>query len=308
MLFATKGNKEETAQQENYIFDVGVADFENKVLRQSMNIPVIVDFWAPWCGPCKQLGPMLEKAVARAGGAVLMAKVNMDENPELAQALRIQSIPTVYAFYQGQPVDGFAGARQESKINEFITNLLNMADNAQADALDITEALKEAAQALAGNDILTAKSLYSQILGEDKENAQAYAGLIRTYLAEGDKKKASSMISQAPENISKDPAFEEAKTAYELSDIEVAGSSEKIADRLQKYPDDLETRFDLAMALYSEGKKADAAEELLEIIRRDKDWEEEKARKQLLKFFEAWGHTDPATVKARRKLSGVLFS
>ncbi len=307
MLFATK-QAEQTDTASQFIFDVTVSDFENRVLRASFEKPVIVDFWAPWCGPCKQLGPVLESEVDKAGGTILMAKVNLDENPELAQALRIQSVPTVFAFFQGQPVDAFTGAQQESQIKAFVDNLVQLAKQAQPDALDIPEALQQAAQALADKDLVGAQSLYAQIIGEDQENVQAYAGLVRTYIAADKKDKAKALIEQAPESVSKSPVFNEAKTALELADTKPDTPVHELAQKVEDNPEDLHTRFDLALALFAEDRRIEAAEELLEIIRHNREWEEEKARVQLLKFFDAWGATDPATLKARRKLSGILFS
>lgn len=307
MLFASQPEEQNNLANE-FIFDVTAKDFETRALKASMEKPVIVDFWAPWCGPCKQLGPMLEAEVQRAGGAVLMAKVNLDENPELAQAMRVQSVPTVFAFFQGQPVDAFSGAQPESQIREFVNKLVQLARQAQPDSLDIPAALQDAAQMLAEKDFVGAQSLYSQIIGEDQENAQAYAGLIRTYIAAGHKDKAKAMIDHVPESVQKSPVFAEAKTALELAELSTDSSIDELQAKLDKNPEDHHTRFDLAMALYAEDKRLEAAEALIEIIGRDREWEDEKARTQLLKFFEAWGPSDPSTLKARRKLSGVLFS
>ena len=268
----------------------------------------LVDFWAPWCGPCKQLGPMLESAVDQAGGSVVMAKVNLDENPELAQALRIQSVPTVIAFFQGQPVDAFAGAQPESQITAFIDNLVKIARQNQPDALDIPAALQEAAQALASKDYVTAQSLYAQIIGEDHENVQAFAGLVRAYIAAGKKEKARALVENAPQPVQNSPVFAEARTALELAETSSGKPSYKLAKKVENNPDDHAARFDLATALFGEDRRDEAADALLEIIRRDRSWEEEKARIQLVKFFDAWGPADPATIKARRKLSGILFS
>lgn len=308
MLLAANQSGQPEDQSASFVFDVGAADFEAKVLKASLEKPVIVDFWAPWCGPCKQLGPVLESEVGRAGGSVLMAKVNLDDNPELAQALRVQSVPTVFAFFQGQPVDAFAGVQPESRIREFINNLVKLARQAQPDALDIPEALRQASEALSNKDIVGAQSLYAQIIGEDQENAQAYAGLVRTFIAGGQKEKARALIEQAPSSVAKNPAFAEAKTALELAESASSGSSAELAAAVERNPEDHQARFDLAMAFFAEDDRVEAAGALLEIIRREREWDEEKARKQLLKFFDAWGAADPATLKARRMLSGILFS
>ncbi len=307
MLFASKQNNEQENQPGN-IFDVGFADFENKVLKASFDKPVIVDFWAPWCGPCKQLGPMLEGEVASAGGSVLMAKVNLDQNPELAQALRIQSVPTVFAFFQGQPVDAFMGAQPASQIRAFVDNLVKLAKQAQPDSLDIPTALQQAAQALADKEYAGAQSIYARIISEDPDNAKAYAGLVRAYIAAGKKDKARVVLDQAPENVKKSPVFSEAVTALELAESSSGTPSRKLESRIEKNPDDHEGRYELAMAYFSEDRRDDAAGALLEIIRRDRSWQDEKARVQLLKFFDAWGPADPSTLRARRKLSGILFS
>ncbi|NCC21255.1 MAG: thioredoxin [Alphaproteobacteria bacterium] len=290
------------------IFDVTARDFEDRVLRASLERPVIVDFWAPWCGPCKQLGPQLEAAVEATNGQVVMAKVNLDDNPELAQALRIQSVPTVYAFVQGQPVDAFMGAQPESKVKEFIANLVKVARQMQPESIDIPAALKEAAEALAEGDLARAQGLYAQILGEDESNAQAFTGIVRTYIAAGQVPQARAILDQAPEAVRKSPVFSEAETALELAEAGPSGTPAEFEAKLAKDPGNQALRFELAMALFAHGRKEEAADALLDILRADRAWEEEKARTQLLKFFEAWGPADPATLKARRKLSGILFS
>ncbi len=309
------GKKTEQAANENpsdvngdVIFDVSAANFENAVLRASMQKPVIVDFWAPWCGPCKQLGPVLETEVTKAGGAVLMAKVNLDTNPELAQALRIQSVPTVYAFFQGQPVDAFMGAQPESKIKEFVGNLLKLASQGQPETLDIDSALKAAADALAREDFPRAIELYAAVFSEDQENASAVAGLVRTFIAAGQIDQAASVLEQAPENVKASPLYAEAQTALELALQKPAGDASDLEKRLAGNPADHDARFDLALLHYAQGRKNEAADSLLEILRLDREWQDGKAKEQLLKFFEAWGASDPATLSARRKLSSILFS
>ncbi len=296
------------AAQDNLIFDVTGPEFEQKVLHASMEAPVIVDFWAPWCGPCKQLGPVLEAAVMAAGGQVTMAKVNLDENQELAQALRIQSVPTVFAFFQGRPVDAFQGAKPESEVKAFVAQLVKLAKSSAPDAIDIPEALAMAAQALADEDFGAAQAIYAQVLSQDETNADAYAGLIRTYIAAGVNEQAQALIENAPPEIAKSSAFEAAKSALELAEASPSGSLEDLAIKVTRAPDDHEARFDLAMAEFTGGRKEEAIDNLIEIIRREREWEDEKARKQLLKFFEALGPSDPLSIKGRRKLSSVLFS
>ncbi len=290
------------------IFDVGAADFEQRVLAVSMEKPVIVDFWAPWCGPCKQLMPVLEKAVAAAGGHVLMAKVNIDENQELAAALRIQSVPTVYAFFQGRPVDAFQGALPESQIKIFIDKLVKIAKENAPDAIDIPEALKGAAQMIAEGDLQTAQGLYAHILQQDPKNVQAYVGIVRVMIAAGQMEQAAEIVKNAPPEIANNPNFSEAKTALELAMNKPAGSNEALAKKVEAAPDDHQARFDLASAEFAAGNREVAIDHLLEIVRRKRDWNEDGARKQLVRFFEAMGHADPLTVESRKKLSSLLFS
>ncbi|MCB1782849.1 MAG: thioredoxin [Alphaproteobacteria bacterium] len=296
------------ATGQNMIFDVSTQDFEQRVMMASMQKPIIVDFWAPWCGPCKQLGPALEKVVSEQGGAVLMAKVNLDENQDLAAALRIQSIPTVYAFFQGQPVDGFQGAIPESHIREFVGKLVTLAKSAQPDAIDIPEALKSAAQALADEDLGTAQALYAQILQQDGANVEAYTGMVRTFIAAGQIEQAQAIIENAPEEIASKPAFAQARSALELAKSGPASPLDDLTRKLEANPKDHETRIELARGLFASGQKMAGVEELLEAIRIDREWNEQAARKELLKFFEALGHADPITVEGRRKLSSILFS
>lgn len=290
------------------IFDVTSAEFEAKVLRPSLQKPVIVDFWAPWCGPCKQLMPTLEKVVAELGGDVLLAKVNIDENPDLAQALRVQSVPTVYAFLAGRPVEAFQGNIPESQIKTFLHKIVQAARQMAPDALDIPEALKGAAAALAAGDLMAAQNIYVQILGQDERNAQAYVGLVRVFIAANDLDQAGSMVESAPDEIAKNPLFAEAKTALELARNKPSGNTAGFEAALAKNPDDHQARLDLANTLFAEGRKEQAVDELLNIIAKNRLWNEEAARKQLLKFFEALGPADPLVVEARRKLSSLLFS
>ena len=294
--------------EQDYIFDVGTVDFEDKVMRASMDGPVLVDFWAPWCGPCKQLMPLLEKIISEYKGQIKLAKVNIDEQQELAMALRVQSVPMVFSFIGGQPVNAFAGAKTESEIRAFIDELLKASGQAPEDQIDVTQALKEAAQALANNDLHIAQGLYVQIMTQDENNVDAYTGLIRTFIAGGQLEHAQEMINEATDVIKKDPQFEAAKSALDLAqNVPVVDYSE-LENKLSANPKDHAVRFELAMALFSAGEKERAIDELVEIIRVDKKWEDEKARVQLLQFFDALGPVDPLTIAGRRKLSSVLFS
>lgn len=294
--------------QGGIIFDVGSAEFEERVLKTSMEKPVIVDFWAPWCGPCKSLMPILEKIVNAAGGEVLLAKVNIDENQDLAGALRIQSVPTVYAFFGGRPVDAFQGAQPESNIKAFVDNLVKAARANKPDAIDIPEALKAAAEALAQGDLGTAQGLYATILQQDPNNADAYGGVVRIFIAAGELEQAKALIENVPPEIAKHTNFAAAKTALELAQKAPAGGFADLEKKAAQNPDDHQAQIDLAEAQFASGAKEQAIETLLGAIERDREWNEQAARKALLKFFEALGHGDPLTVAGRKKLSTLLFS
>ncbi len=311
MLLGASNNEQVSAANSdlsNIIFDVGAQDFEQRVMAASMQVPVIVDFWAPWCAPCKQLMPVLEKLVTAAGGKVLLAKVNLDENPELAQALRVQSVPTIFGFFQGQPIDAFMGVQPESKIQEFIVKLISAANGAQPDAIDIPAALKGAAQALSEGDAQSAHAIYSQILQQDQLNADAYVGMVRCFLDIGQVEQAEAMVKNAPDEISKTSAFKQAKSALELAKNQPVGSIDELKAQIDSDANNHQARIDLALALFSSGQKQEATEALLEAIEIDPEWNEGAARKELLKLFEAIGNADPITLKARRKLSSILFS
>ncbi len=292
------------------IKDTTTASFTADVLDASREVPVIVDFWAPWCGPCKQLGPVLEKVVKEARGAVRLVKLNIDAEPEIAQQLRIQSIPAVFAFHDGRPFDGFVGALPESQIRAFVDRLTDAAKGRGQDqdpAMD--EALDQARQALGAGDLDTAGALFAQLHERDPTLAAAIAGLARCLLARGETEQAWRLLDGAPDGAAKDPEVEAARAALELAGQGVdAGRLPALEAALRENPNDHQARLGLAMAHYGAGRREQAVEGLLEIVRRGNQWNEGAARKQLLKLFEAFGPTDPLTVESRRQLSAILFS
>ncbi len=285
--------------------DVTTASFKADVLTASLKQPVLVDFWAPWCGPCKQLQPVLEKAVADAKGKVTLVKMNIDDHPQIAGQLGIQSIPAVFAFDRGQPVDGFMGALPESQVRGFIERLVGPLTGG-SDAL-----IAEAEAAAQSGDADQAAELYARVLTEDETNAKAIGGLARLHVAAGDLESARGVLALAPPPApgkEPDPAIAAAIAALSLAEQAASvGDLAPLQQALAANPDDHQARFDLAVALNARGERDSAAEELLTIIKRDRAWNEGGARKQLLQFFEAWGLMDKSTVAARRKLSAIWF-
>jgi len=296
------------APDADLIKDSSEATFMKDVIETSNEVPVIVDFWAPWCGPCRTLGPMLEEAVRAAKGAVRMVKVNVDEAQMIAGQLQIQSIPTVYAFYKGQPVDGFQGALPGSEIKAFVDRVIKAGGGeAPGDGLD--DAVAAAEEMLAEGAAADAAQTFAAILGEDEHNAAAYGGLVRAHVAMGDLDQAEAILNGAPAEISKSPELEAAHAQIELArQAENAGPVADLRARVEADPDDHQARFDLARALHASGAVQEAVDELLELFRRDREWNEGAAKAQLFTIFDALKPNDPVVLNGRRKLSSMIFA
>jgi putative thioredoxin len=291
--------------QASAVKDVTTASFGQDVIAASARQPVLVDFWAPWCGPCKQLAPVLEKAVADSGGKVKLVKMNIDDHPQIAGQLGIQSIPAVIAFDKGQPVDGFMGALPDGQVRGFIERLVGPLTSG-ADEL-----VAQAQAAAAKGDSAGAAALYSQVLTEDEGNLKAIAGLAKLHVDRGDLAQAKAVLSMAPAPApgkDLDPAISAVTAAIDAAERAAAvGDVAQLEAAVAANPADNQARFDLALALNGRGERDAAADRLLEIIKRDRKWNDDAARKQLVSFFEAWGLMDPAAVTARRKLSSLIF-
>ncbi len=293
-----------TAAADSTVKDTTTQSFVKDVIEESKRQPVLVDFWAPWCGPCKQLTPILEKAVKAAKGKVKLTKMNIDEHPAIPGQMGIQSIPAVIAFSNGQPIDGFMGALPESQVVAFLERLTK--GKISADDKDL---LKAADAALVEGNPAAAAEIYAGLLAEDSGNIHAIAGLARCYVETGTLEQAKQTLALVPEAKRNEAPVAAARAALEVAEqAKSLGPFAELEEKVLANPLDHQARFDLAVALNAKGKRDEAVNQLIEIVKRDRKWNEDGARKQLVQFFEAWGATDPATVDGRKRLSSILFS
>jgi len=293
-----------TATAEASIKDTTTQTFVKDVIEESRRQPVLVDFWAPWCGPCKQLTPVLEKVVKAAKGKVKLVKMNIDEHPAIPGQMGIQSIPAVIAFVNGQPADGFMGALPESQVVAFLERLTK--ERIGGEAKDLLHA---ADAALAGGDAAGAAELYAELLAEDATNVPALAGLVRCYVQTGALDQARQTLAMVPDAKRNDAAVVAARAALDLAEqAKTIGSVAELEQKVAANPLDHQARFDLALALNGKGRRHDALEQLIAIVKHDRKWNDDGARKQLVQFFDAWGPTDEATIEGRKRLSSILFA
>jgi putative thioredoxin len=289
---------------DDVVKDTTTQAFVKDVIEESRRQPVLVDFWAPWCGPCKQLTPVLEKAVKGAKGKAKLVKMNIDEHPSIPGQMGIQSIPAVIAFVNGQPIDGFLGALPDSQVTAFIERVIK--DRIGGEEKDL---LKQADAALAEGDTAGAADLYAQILAQDAGNTHALGGLARCYVETGALEQAKQTLALVPEAKRNEAPVAAARAALELAEqAKALGPVAELEQKVAANPLDHQARFDLALALNGQGQRAQALDHLLEIVRRDRKWNDDGARKQLVQLFDAWGPTDEATVEGRRRLSSILFA
>ena len=289
---------------EGLVKDTTTQGFVKDVIEESRRQPVLVDFWAEWCGPCKQLGPVLEKAVNAAKGKVKLVRMDIDKHPAIPGQMGIQSIPAVIAFVNGQPADGFLGALPEGQVADFIARITK--DKLGGEAQDL---LKLAEEALAAGNAVEAVELYAEVLKEEPSSVPALAGLARAYISTGATEQAKQTLALVPETKRNDPAVAAAHSALDVAEqAKSVGPVGELEQKVAANPADHQARFDLAVALNAAGKRTEAADQLLQIVKRDRKWNDDGARKQLVQFFEAWGPADEATVEGRRKLSSILFA